>query len=112
MATSLEAVQNCKEMFNQIGRYGGIVGVNMVQPNYRASLLTMLMLSLNILLVSSNFYTIIFLDSKSGWLSANVMGIALQVIIRHPCIFKKKNCNSFIIIIEYKGSHQVLRPYD
>lgn len=77
--TNLEAVQHYHDMFKQIGRYGGMVGVNMVQPNYRPTLLTFFMLGLNISLVLSSLYTMIWYDSRTSWLSSNVLGITIQV---------------------------------
>lgn len=77
-STNLEAVLNYKQMFRQIGRFGGVVGVNMVQSNYRPTLRTILMLSLNISLVCSSLYTMIFYDSKAAWLASNNLGMTLQ----------------------------------
>lgn len=75
----MEAIQNYSEILKYLGRYGAIVGCNMVGPNYRRTVLTNIMFILNISVVLSVFYTMIFLDSRSAWLSSNILGITLQV---------------------------------
>lgn len=92
-SSSAEALQRLIEIITIIARYGTIVGVNVVQPNYKASRWTFFMMALNILLVFSSLYTMISFDLKTAWLSSNIMGILLQVKYLCFCIINSYYLN-------------------
>lgn len=76
---NLDAVANYTQIFNLIGRYGGTAGVNMTKPNYRPSLMTWIWVVMNVTYILSALFTIATYDVQTKWMSANVLGISIQV---------------------------------
>lgn len=79
--THLDAVCSYTKLFNLIGKYGGIAGVNMTKPNYRPSLVTWIWVGMNGSYIASALFTIITYDIDTKWMCANVVGISVQVYI-------------------------------
>lgn len=78
--TNLNAVGNYTKLFHLIGKFGGVAGVNMTQPNYRPTLLTWIWCVMNCVYIASSLFTIITYELETKWMCANVLGITVQVL--------------------------------
>lgn len=76
---NLDAVGGYNKLFRLIGKYGGVAGVNMTQPNYRPTWITWIWVVMNGSYIFSALFTIITYNVDTKWMCANVLGISLQV---------------------------------
>lgn len=78
---NLEALANFTYLFDRIGQFGGIAGVNMSKPNYRPTLITWIWVVFNSLSILFVLFTMVTYEPEIKWKSATVLGIAVQVKI-------------------------------
>lgn len=75
--------------FTYIGRYGGFVGVNMVEPDYRVSKITIFWLAQNLAFMLAAVYTVCSYDLESMQKTSTYFGLVLQVgfSINHKILY-------------------------